>query len=75
MTQVNRNQLERRVRFKNKTNRLQVLYNEHGEKFELIPNGTILLTPTWANRYGKILAVVEEKVKPEKPAKTPDATK
>lgn len=48
----------RRLRYKNKTRILQILYNEHGEKFELVPNGTILLTKEWAARYMKVLEAV-----------------
>lgn len=50
-----------RKRFKNKTKRLQLIYDERGERREIVPNGTIILEEDWGKRFGKVLEIVEAK--------------
>lgn len=47
-----------RKRFKNVSNKLQVLYDETGNKREIVPNGTIILEETWGRKFNQFLAVV-----------------
>jgi len=49
------------VRYKNKSDVLQVLYDERGTKREVIPGGTIKLTKAHASRFRFLVPVVQEK--------------
>ena len=50
-----------RKRFKNITNRLQVIYDETGDKKEVVPGGTIILDEAWGRKFARVLAPVEAK--------------
>jgi len=50
-----------RKRFKNITTRLQVIYDESGDKKEVVPGGTIILDEAWGRRFARVLAPVEAK--------------
>lgn len=53
-----------RKRFRNKTDQLQVIYDETGLKREIVPNGTILLEEKWGRKFHRVLeAVVVTKAK------------
>ena len=54
-----------RKRFKNRTDKLQIIYDEQGVKREIVPNGTIILEENWGKRFSKVLAPVDKK-KPSK---------
>lgn len=45
-------------RFKNKTKKLQVIYDDSGERREIVPNGTIVLEEDWGRRFGRVLELV-----------------
>ena len=36
-----------RKRFRNKTKYLQLVYDEHGERREIVPGGTVILEESW----------------------------
>jgi len=48
-----------RKRFRNKTNRIQVVYNESGDRREIVPEGTIILEESWGRRFNRVLEMVE----------------
>jgi len=48
-----------RKRFRNKTNRLQLVYDEHGEKREIVPGGTVILEESWGRRFARVLELVD----------------
>lgn len=48
-----------RKRFRNKTKYLQLVYDEHGERREIVPGGTVILEEAWGRRFGKVLELVE----------------
>ena len=48
-----------RKRFKNVSDTLQVLYDETGDKREIVPGGTILLEEKWGAKFGRFLTLVE----------------
>jgi hypothetical protein len=50
-----------RKRFKNITTRLQVIYDETGDKKEVVPGGTIILDEAWGRKFARVLAPVEAK--------------
>ena len=50
-----------RKRFKNITTRLQVIYDESGDKKEVVPGGTIILDEAWGRRFARVLAPIEAK--------------
>ena len=50
-----------RKRFKNITTRLQVIYDETGDKKEVVPGGTIILDEAWGRKFSRVLAPVEAK--------------
>lgn len=52
-----------RKRFRNKTAYLQLVYDEHGERREIVPNGTIILEESWGRRFGRVLELVEPEKK------------
>lgn len=49
-----------RKRFRNKTDRIQLIYDESGNKRELIPKGTVVLEEKWGRRYSRILELVQK---------------
>jgi hypothetical protein len=53
--------------FENKTKLMQVIYDEHGNKYEVVPGGTVEGEEKVMERYG-CLKVVD----PKKVAKTDD---
>ena len=55
-----------RKRFKNKTDRLQLVYDEQGIKREIVPNGTIILEEKWGERFSRVLELVPTKKAPKK---------
>lgn len=50
-----------RKRFKNITTKLQVIYDETGDKKEVVPGGTIILDEAWGRKFARVLAPVEAK--------------
>ena len=50
-----------RKRFKNITTKLQVIYDETGDKKEVVPGGTIILDEDWGRKFARVLAPVEAK--------------
>jgi hypothetical protein len=58
-----------RKRFRNVSGKLQVLYDETGDKREIVPNGTIILEETWGARFNRFLEVV-----PDSPVEQPKKT-
>ena len=54
-----------RKRFRNKTDKLQVVYDETGAKREIVPEGTVILDAKLGLRYSRVLEEVPAK-KPEK---------
>ena len=48
-------------RFKNITNSLQVIYDEAGNKRELVPKGTIMLEEAWGLKYYRVLEMLRTK--------------
>ncbi len=58
-------QKAKKVRFRNKSDGLQVVYNEDGEKRELVPNATIFFDPAWGSRYRCLEQVVQTVGKPK----------
>ena len=50
-----------RKRFKNVTDKLQILYDENGNKREVVPGGTIILDESWGRKFSRFLAPVEPK--------------
>jgi len=42
---------KKKVRFRNRSESLQVIYDESGTKRELVPGGTILLDADWGGRF------------------------
>lgn len=47
-----------RKRYRNKTEKLQLVYDEYGVKREVPPNGTVLLDPKLGSRFSGILEEV-----------------
>ena len=47
-----------RKRFRNKTKYLQLVYDEHGERREIVPGGTVILEEAWGRRFGRVLELV-----------------
>ena len=47
-----------RKRFRNKTKYLQLVYDEQGEKREIVPNGTVILEESWGRRFAGVLELV-----------------
>jgi hypothetical protein len=47
-----------RKRFKNVSGKLQVVYDETGDKREVVPNGTIILEEQWGMRFNRCLEIV-----------------
>ena len=47
-----------RKRYKNKTDVLQVVYDEQGSKRQIVPGGTIIMEEKWAGRYHRVLELV-----------------
>jgi len=43
--------MSKKVRFRNNEDGLRVIYDENGNKKELVPKGTILLDPAWGGRF------------------------
>jgi len=60
-----RKMVKARKRFKNITTKLQVIYDETGDKKEVVPGGTIILDEAWGRKFARVLAPVEAK-KPSK---------
>ena len=48
-----------RKRFKNVSDKLQVLYDETGEKRELVPGGTIVMDEKWGMQFNRFLEPVK----------------
>lgn len=42
---------QRKERYLNRTNGLQIVYDETGVKRELVPGGSIFMSPEWAKRF------------------------
>lgn len=42
---------KKKVRFRNRSESLQVIYDESGTKRELVPGGTIILDNDWGGRF------------------------
>lgn len=59
----------KKMRFRNKKNGLQVIYDEAGSKRELVPGATIFLDPEWAGRFKCLEKVISEKAGPGRPPK------
>lgn len=67
---------EKKILFRNKEEGLRIVYDEAGEKREVVPGGTLYLTPKWGGRYrcleradkpvAKTTATAKKKTKPEK---------
>lgn len=51
--------------FRNKTDMLQVVYDEGGNKYEVVPGGTVELDEKHAARYG-CLELVKDNNEPKK---------
>lgn len=47
-----------RKRYRNKTDVLQIVYDEQGTKREVVPDGTIIMEDSWAKRYHRVLEEV-----------------
>jgi pyruvate/oxaloacetate carboxyltransferase len=47
-----------RKRYRNKTDVLQIVYDEQGVKREVVPDGTIIMEDSWAKRYHRVLEEV-----------------
>jgi hypothetical protein len=47
-----------RKRFKNVSGKLQVVYDEAGDKREVVPNGTIIMEEQWGMRFNRVLEIV-----------------
>ena len=47
-----------RKRFKNVSGKLQVVYDEVGDKREVVPNGTIIMEEQWGMRFNRVLEIV-----------------
>jgi len=54
-----------RKRYRNKTETLQVIYDEKGERREIVPNGTIILEEKWAKKFRRVLEPVNTVKKEE----------
>lgn len=52
-----------RKRFKNVSDKLQVLYDETGSKREVVPGGTIILEEKWGAKFNRVLEIVEAEKK------------
>jgi len=52
-----------RKRFKNVSDKLQVLYDETGSKREVVPGGTIILEEKWGAKFNRFLEIVEAEKK------------
>lgn len=50
-----------RKRYRNKTSILQVIYDERGDRREIVPGGTLILNENWGRKYRKILEPVVSK--------------
>lgn len=61
-----------RKRFKNVSDSLQVIYDESGNKREIVPGGTIILEENWGQKFARFLVVVEA---PRKETKKEDDKK
>lgn len=59
----------KKVRFRNKFEGMQVIYDEEGSKKELVPNATIFLDPAWGSRYKCLEKVIDPKAGPGRPPK------
>ena len=57
-----------RKRFKNVSGKLQVVYDETGDKREVVPNGTIILDEKWGMRFNRCLELVPDVKQPKKTA-------
>lgn len=57
-----------RKRFKNVSGKLQVVYDETGDKREVVPNGTIILDEKWGMRFNRCLELVPDVTQTKKTA-------
>lgn len=49
-----------RKRFKNVSGKLQVVYDENGDKREVVPNGTLIMEEQWGMRFSRVLEIVPD---------------
>lgn len=61
-----------KIRFRNKAKGLQVIYDENGNKKEVIPQGVVMLTPEWGVRYRCLEKVDAPKKQPPTSKKKDD---
>jgi len=61
-----------RKRFRNKTDELQLIYDEYGNKYELVPRGTVILEESWGKRYSRVLEM--ENLTPRRTSKSDEKT-
>lgn len=55
-----------RKRFKNVSKKLQVIYDDAGNKREIVPGGTIIVDEKLGRKFHRFLEIVEKKPQKDK---------